>query len=341
MILVTGANGFLGRNLIDELHGRKYRIRAFVGPGNMEYNPDGKVSEILHGDILDSTAVQQAAEGCDTVIHTAAITTIWPRRNAAQRKINIDGTANVLEAARKAKVKKMVYVGSATSFGCGSKEDPGDETREYALGSYGLDYFDSKYEAQKRVLEAACKGDVPAVVVNPTFMFGPYDSKPGSGTLILGIYHQKIPGGGTGGRNYTSVKDVAVGIANALEKGNPGECYILGNENLSYSELYAKISAVTGKPAAKRTVPAWLGKTAGLAGSIYGRVFNVTPALTYVLVKLALSEHYYTARRAVEALEIPQTPIETAIEEALGWFRDNGYLDLKFLKEKIQKRGSM
>jgi dihydroflavonol-4-reductase len=341
MILVTGANGFLGRNVIDELHGRKHRIRAFVGPGNMAFNMDGKVAEILHGDILDAAAVQQAAEGCDAVIHTAAVTTIWPRRNAVQRKINIDGTANVVEAARKVKIKRMVYVGSATSFGCGSKEDPGDETREYCLSSYGLDYFDSKYEAQKLVLQAARKGDVPAVVVNPTYMFGPYDSKPGSGTLILGIYHQKLPGGFTGGRNYASAKDVAVGIANALEKGEEGECYILGNENLSYSELYAKISEVTGKPVTKRSWPAWLGKTVGLAGSIYGRVFHVMPALTYVLVKLALSEHYYTARRAVEALEIPQRPIETAIEEALGWFRDNGYLDLKFLKEKVQKRGSM
>jgi dihydroflavonol-4-reductase len=341
MILVTGANGFLGRNVIDELHGRGYRIRAFVGPDGIPCNMDGKVAEILQGDILDGTAVHQAAEGCDAVIHAAAVTTIWPRRNALQRKINIGGTANVLEAVRKAKVGRMVYVGSATSFGCGSKEDPGDETREYTLGSFGLDYFDSKYEAQTRVLQAAGRGDVPAVVVNPTYMFGPYDSKPGSGTLILGIYHQKLPGGGTGGRNYASVKDVAVGIVNALEKGNAGECYILGNENLSYSELYAKISAVTGKPAARLTIPVWLGKTAGLAGSIYGRVFNVLPALTYVLVQLGLSEHYYTARKAVRVLEMPQTPIETAIDEALGWFRDNGYLELEFLKEKIQKRGSM
>lgn len=337
MILVTGANGFLGRNLIDVLYGRKYRIRAFVGPGNMEHNLDGKVAEILHGDILDSAAVQQAAEGCDTVIHTAAITSIWPRRSGIQRLINISGTANIVQAARKVKVDKMVYVGSATSFGFGPKEDPGDETREYLCGSYGLDYFDSKYEAQKIVLQAAKKGDVPAVVVNPTYMFGPYDSKPGSGTLILGIYHQKLPGGGTGGRNYASVKDVAVGIANALEKGTVGECYILGNENLSYSELYAKISEVTGKPASKTTWPAWLGKAAGLAGSIYGRVFNVMPALTLVLVKLALSEHYYTARRAVEALEMPQTPIETAIDDAFRWFRDNGYLDLQFLKKRVQR----
>jgi dihydroflavonol-4-reductase len=340
MILVTGANGFLGRNLIDELYKRKHKIRAFVGPGNTEHFLEGKVAQILHGDILDAACMQDAARGCEAIIHAAAITSIWPPRNQLQRRINIAGTANILEAAKTAGVKRVVYVGSATSFGYGTKDNPGDENSEYRGADYGLDYFDSKYEAQKLVLQAAKRGDVPAVVVNPTYMFGPYDAKPGSGTLILGIYHQKLPGGGTGGRNYASVKDVVVGLANALEKGSIGECYILGNENLNYAELYEKISGVIGKPASKRTWPVWLGKFVGLAGSIYGRVFNVMPALTLILVKLALSEHYYSPRKAVEALEMPQTPIETAIDEAMEWFRDNGYLDLQFLKERVQRRRS-
>ena len=253
MILLTGANGFLGSNLIDELNSRKYRIRAFVGPGNTEINLDGKVAP---------------RGGTSDAIHAAAETSIWPPRNELQRRININGTANIMEAARQAGVRRVVYVGSATSFGYGTKELPGDESREYKGGSYKLDYFDSKYEAQSLVLQAVQRGDVPAVVVNPTFMFGPYDAKPGSGTLILGTYHHKIPGGGTGGRNYVSVKDVAVGITNALETGTIGECYILGNENLSYSELFEKISGVIGKPASKVTYPLWLGKIAGLAGSI-------------------------------------------------------------------------
>ena len=340
MILVTGANGFLGSNLIDELNGRKYRIRAFVGPGNIEINFDGKVAEIYSGNILNKDVLLEAAEGCDAIIHAAAVTSIWPPRNDLQRRINVNGTANVLEAARKARVRRVVYVGSAASFGFGTKELPGDETQAYRGGIYKLDYFDSKYEAQSLVLQSAQNGDVPAVVVNPTYMFGPYDAKPGSGTLILGTYHQKIPAGGTGGRNYVSVKDVAVGITNALETGTVGECYILGNENLSFSELFEKISSVIGKPASKVTYPAWLGKIAGLAGSIYGRMFKVMPALTLVLVKMALAEHYYTARKAVQALQLPQTPVEVAIDEAFKWFRDNGYLDIEVLRSKVQRKRS-
>jgi len=340
MILVTGANGFLGSNLIDELSSRKYRIKAFVGPGNTEIILDGRVAEIFHGNILNKDALHEAAKSCDLIIHAAAVTSIWPPRNELQRRININGTANIVEAARQAGVRRMVYVGSATSFGYGSKELPGDETREYKGGSYKLDYFDSKYEAQSLVLQAVQRGDVPAVVVNPTYMFGPYDAKPGSGTLILGTYHHKIPGGGTGGRNYISVKDVAVGITNALEMGTIGECYILGNENLSYSELFEKISGVIGKPASKVTYPLWLGKIAGLAGSVYGRMFKVMPVLTLVLVKMAIAEHYYTTRKAVQALQLPQTPVEAAIDEAFNWFRDNGYLDIKVLRDKVQKRRS-
>jgi dihydroflavonol-4-reductase len=340
MILVTGANGFLGSNLIDELSSRKYRIRAFVGPGNTEINLDGKVAEVCHGNILDNDGLHEAAKGCDAIIHAAAITSIWPPRNELQRQININGTANIMEAAKQARVRRVVYVGSATSFGYGSKELPGDETQAYKGGIYKLDYLDSKYEAQSLVLQAVQRGDVPAVVVNPTYMFGPYDAKPGSGTLILGTYHQKIPGGGTGGRNYVSVKDVAVGITNALEIGTIGECYILGNKNLSYSELFEQISNVIGKPASKVTFPVWLGKIAGLAGSIYGRVFKVMPALTLVLVKLAISEHYYTARKAIQALQLPQTPVEVAIDDAFKWFRDNGYLDIKVLRDKVQRKRS-
>ena len=340
MILVTGANGFLGSNLIDELSGRKHRIRALAGPGNIRHNLHGKVAEIVHGDILDPKMVRDAVAGCEAVIHTAAVTSIWPPRDERQRRINIQGTANIIEAARDTGVKRLVYVGSATSFGYGSKENPGDERRQYAGGRYGLDYFDSKFEAQKIVLQAVHRGDVPAVVVNPTYMFGPYDTKPSSGTLIIGAYHQKIPAGATGGRNYISVKDVSVGIANALEKGRVGECYILGNENLCYTELFEKISSVIGKPATIVTYPTWLGFVVGLAGSVYGRMFNVMPPLTLVLVKLALSEHYYTAGKAVQKLQIPQTPIETAIDEAFRWFRAHGYLDIDFLRNRVQRRRS-
>jgi dihydroflavonol-4-reductase len=338
MLLLTGANGFLGRNLIEELNRRNYQIRAFVGPGENLYDFYDKVAEVRRGDILDREVLQEAARGCWGIIHAAGHTSIWPPRNALQRLINIEGTANMIEAARKAGVKRVVHVSSAIAFGYGSKERPGDETREYRAGCYGLDYFDSKHEAQLLVLQAAARGDLPAVIVNPTYMFGPYDAKPSSGALILAVYHQQLPAGGTGGRNYASVKDVAVGIVNALEMGSIGECYILGNQNLCYKELFEKISEVTGKPASKTTCPIWLGKIVGLGGSIYGRVFSVVPPLSLAMVKLAISEHYYTAKKAVESIGLPQTPIETAIEEALRWFRDSGYLDLEFLRTRLLHR---
>ena len=117
MLLLTGANGFLGRNLIEELNRRNYQIRAFVGPGENLYDFYDKVAEVRRGDILDRELLQEAARGCCGIIHAAGHTSIWPPRNALQRLINIEGTANMIEAARKAGVKRVVHVSSAIAFG--------------------------------------------------------------------------------------------------------------------------------------------------------------------------------------------------------------------------------
>ncbi len=165
-------------------------------------------------------------------------------------------------------------------------------------------------------------------MVNPTLMFGPYDSKPGTGAMILAIYHQRVPGYAPGGRNYIHVRDVAEGISNALEGGSIGENYILGNENLSYRDVFARIARVVGVPAPRLALPAFVTKGYGLMSSVFGRIFNKTPILSYALARIACDEHYYTARKAVEILGLPRTPIDIAVLEAFQWFKQNGYLNV-------------
>ena len=155
--------------------------------------------------------------------------------------MNIEGTENVIQAIKDNNVKRLVYVGTANSFGNGSSlDDLGDETNEYTAHKYGLD-LDSKKKAQDLLLDAVKKDGLPAIIVNPTFMIGPYDSKPSSGTMVLAIYNGKVPGYTRGGKNYIAVKDTAVAIANGITMGRIGECYILGNENLSYKDAFEKI----------------------------------------------------------------------------------------------------
>ena len=148
---------------------------------------------------------------------------------------------------------------------------------------------------------------------------------------MLNKQSQPRPGCAAGGRNYIHVRDAAVGIVNAYEKGRVGECYILGNRNLSYRELFDMIADETGGKTPKFNYPRPLVKIYGLFGSVFGRITKKKNVVSFTLAKIACDEHYYTAEKAVKELGLPQTPIETAIRDAFLWFEQNGYLDRSFI----------
>jgi dihydroflavonol-4-reductase len=324
-ILVTGADGMLGSNLVRELLERKYAVRAFLMPGSKAPTLQGLAIEITYGDLLQEQQLFAAASGCDVIIHTAANTNIWPNRSDIVRKVNIEGTRNVINAALSAKVTRMIYVGTANSFGFGSKENPGDEQQPYCSDKYGLDYMDSKYEAQQLVLDAVKTRGLPALIINPTFMWGPFDSKPGAGAMILAIYQGKVPAFAPGGRNYIYVKDVAVAIANAVEKGTKGHCYIAGNENLNYKEVFAKIAKVVGVKAPAVRIPAFVTKAYGWVGTAVANIVGTAPTVSYAMAQISCDEHYFSGQKAVQELGMPQTDIEVGIRECFEWLKANGY----------------
>jgi dihydroflavonol-4-reductase len=236
-IFLTGGDGLLGSNLVRELLKKGHELKVLVQPGRQTITLDGLDIERIEGDLLDINSLTKAAEGAEAIYHVAASTSIWPSRNEIVNKVNIEGTQNIITLAKKLEVKKLVYVGTANSFSFGTKEKPGIEGTPYIASKYGLDYMDSKFKAHQ-LIDEAVKDGVPAVVVNPTFMLGPYDSMPSSGAMVLAVYKQDVPGFAPGGRNYICVKDAAIGIANALDKGRVGESYIIGNKNMSYKEAF-------------------------------------------------------------------------------------------------------
>jgi dihydroflavonol-4-reductase len=189
--------------------------------------------------------------------------------------------------------------------------------------------MDSKYNAQQFILKEVKENGLPAVIVNPTFMFGPYDSNPSSGAMIVALYNGKVPGYTKGGRNYVCVKDAAVAIANALTKGRIGECYILGNQNLSYKEAFGKIAATIDVKPPALPIPGVFAKLYGGIGSAIGKISGKTPAISYPLARIACDEHYFSPAKAVRELELPQTPIDKGIKECFEWLKENGYLDKK------------
>ncbi|MFP4509986.1 MAG: NAD-dependent epimerase/dehydratase family protein [Spirochaetaceae bacterium] len=326
-VLVTGPDGLLGSSIVRTLLEDGHEVRALVQPGRPSITLDGLAVERHGGDILDSASVADAVRTTDAVIHAAASTSIWPPRAARVREINIEGTRIVLDAAERRGLERFVYIGTANSFAPGSKADPGDERGPYHGSTYGLDYMDSKYEAQQLVLSRARAGRIDALTVNPTFMIGPYDSTPSSGMMLIRLYQGRIPGYTAGGKSWVHSRDVARAAANALTRGTVGESYIAGNENLSYREFFEKAASVMGVEAPRRAIPRGLSLAMGALGSAVASLSGKAPLISRQVARLGTEDHYYTSEKARSELLMPVTPIEDAILDSFTWLRKNGYLE--------------
>ena len=202
-VLVTGADGLLGSHIVRRLlQSGKYTVRAFMLPNSKADTLDDLSIERSFGNILQYEEVKHAMLGCDYVIHSAALTDAWPDRSSIIWKVNMEGTQHVAKAVMELGLARMVHIGSASSFDPGTREAPADETAPFTRHQYGLDYVDSKQAARLWVLEKARSGELPALIVHPTFMFGEYDSNPGPGEMLLALYHGKMPFLATRGKDF-------------------------------------------------------------------------------------------------------------------------------------------
>lgn len=325
-ILVTGADGMLGSSICRELLLQGYEVQAMVLKGSLLTVLDGLPLNRMEGDILDVATVREAMAGCDAVIHAAASTSVWPSRSAKVMQVNVDGTMNVMSVGTSLNIRRMVHIGTASSFCEGPREHPGDETCCFSGGKFGMDYIDSKYEAQKLLIEHHLKSAFPVIVVNPTYMIGPFDSGPSSGKMLIALAKNSLPGYSGGGKNFVCSKDVAVAAVNALRLGRLGECYIAGGENLEWGEFLRIACEVMGKKFALIRMPDFLIKGVALGGTLWSRIAGKAPKLSYPMARVAGVKQFYSPKKAVDELEMPQTPIRTGIEESVAWFRENGYM---------------
>ncbi|MEE4215252.1 MAG: NAD-dependent epimerase/dehydratase family protein [Bacteroidales bacterium] len=326
-IFITGADGILGNNLVRLLLEEDHKIKIFIETGRKARFLEELPVEKCYGSILNYEELKNEMQGYDIVIHAAAKTDTHPPRHESYWKVNVEGTRKVIDAVKETGAKRLIHVGTANSFGPGDESDPGDETKAYTAGKYGLDYMCSKKAAQDEVLKAVREEGLDAVIVNPTFMIGPYDSKPSSGTMILAVNKGKIPGYPSGGRNFVYVGDVAAAIAAAIEKGRRGECYIAGNENLAYREAFGKMALALGVKPPGMKMPRWLTLTYGRLMTGLSTVFPFTPPVNYPMALISTEKHYYSNEKAKRELGLQPTPVSEALEEAVKWFRNNGYIN--------------
>src|SRR5262245_1219143 len=247
--LVTGASGLVGGNLVRALvaHGR--RVRILIRPqSRTEHLADLADVEAVLADVTAPASLGRACAGGEHVYHCAALVSMWPRLEEAMWRVNVAGTDHVLAAARRAGVRRVVHCSSVDAIGLPESDAPSTEETPWNWDRLGFDnpYARTKYESQQRVL-AAARADVDAVVVNPTFMLGAYDTRPSSGRMILEVAAGKAVGYPAGGNNFVFVEDVAAAMITAAERGRRAECYILGGADLTYREIFTLIADVLGK----------------------------------------------------------------------------------------------
>jgi dihydroflavonol-4-reductase len=328
-VLVTGATGFIGGNLVRALLRKGYAVRALVRPESDRRNIAGLDIEVAAGDLTDPSSLPPALAGCDGLFHAAAVYTFWTPDPRRIYEANVTGTENILAAARRAGVKKVVYTSSESTLKIPANGAPGDEAELNDPDSLPGHYKRSKCLAEKRALEIFREGP-PIVVVNPTTPIGPYDVKPTpTGRIVVDFINGKMPGYVDTGLNIVDVEDVAMGHVLAMEKGRPGERYVLGNQNLTLREIFLILERLTGVKAPRLNIPMWSALAAAHADEFICGILHRKPGIPVAAVKAASKRRYFNCSKAIRELGMPQTPVEEAFEKAIRWFKENGYLRRK------------
>jgi dihydroflavonol-4-reductase len=328
-VLVTGATGFLGSAVARTLVQDGHTVRCLVRKGCDLSNLVGLPLDYAQGDVTDLDAVRQAVQGCDQVIHLAAIYAMWMKDFSLMYRVNVNGTYKVLTACRDAGVKKVVHVSSVAALGAhsGLGQPPANESVTFNLAHAGAPYFITKYQSEQVALDFAAKG-LPVTIVNPTVILGPNDRLPTpSGAMILNVLKGKLPGYIRGGMNLVDVRDCARGTVNALERGRVGEKYILGNRNVEMKEFFDLIVRVAGHGKSPRIkFPVFMAVQSAYAEELIAWLTGKSPVNTAAWVRVGSQYLWWDSAKAVKELGLPQRPAEESIADAIAWFRGKGLL---------------
>ncbi len=322
--LVTGADGLLGSNLTRELLQHGMTVRAFVHHASTSKSLDGLPIEQHRGDIRCSKEVLRACQDVDFVFHCAAITNLMANPTVVW-DVNLNGTRNVIEACLAQKVKRLLFVGTASSFAFGTSEKPGDESGSFPPEYRGFDYMESKAEAMRLVQKAVRERNLDAVILAPTFMLGAHDTGPSSGELIAQFIKRGLRFVSSGGRNFVHVQDVARALVAAMDAGTKGEAYLLAGENLSYHEFFSIVAEVANTPSPLGALPSIAIRGAGRLGSSFERVTGRVAPVNDSIAKAACLSVFYNPAKAIAELGMPQTPIREAVEASIQSLRAHGH----------------
>ena len=321
MWLVTGATGHVGNVLVRKLLKRGEKVRALILPGECRESIQGLNVEAVDGDVLNMDSLFQSMRGVHGVFHLAGVISIMPGPNPFVRKVNVDGTRNILRAAMESGVKKLIYTSSIHAI---RRVEDGviDENVPYDMNNpYGA-YDRSKAEATLDVLNAAHAG-LEAVVACPTGVIGPYDFR---GSMMGAVIHDAATAKPTlyvdGAYDFVDVRDVADGLISTAENGKRGESYILSGQKITVRYLLETVREITGKNFFQMKIPFDLAKFAAVFTPMYYRFANATPRFTPYSLEVLQSNSNISHAKATRELGYSPRSLYESIGDTVKWFLD-------------------
>jgi len=326
LTLVTGGSGFVGRAVVQELlaQGRAVRVLA--------RNPNhpalaGLPVEVALGDLRDPVSLGLALNGCTRLFHVAADYRLWVPRPEEMYAVNVEGTRQLLAAAQERGLKRVVYTSTVGTLGNPGDGTPGREDTPVSQKDMVGHYKRSKFIAEGVALEFAAAG-LPLVVVNPSTPIGPWDWRPTpTGQIIVDFLKGRLPAYLETGLNLIHVADVARGHLLAEAKGQVGEKYILGHENLSLSQILRLLAEISGRPAPRIKLPYWPVLALAHVDEFWANhISGKPPGVPLTAVRMARKFMYFDNTKAVKYLGLTLTPVRQALEEAMAWFRQHNYV---------------
>jgi dihydroflavonol-4-reductase len=325
-VVVTGASGLLGGNLAAELRAEGHEVIATRRAGTRVAHLEDLGLVWRDADLGSRDALTRAFEGAEAVFHCAAAVSIKREVTAEMTAVNVTGTANVIEAAIAAGVPRLVHTSSVVAVGLTTDGRPCDETATWNFEAQGmLDAYAITKRRAEDVVHAA-RDRLDAVIVNPTYMFGPRDARPSSGRLIVDVARRRVPGWTPGHNNFVDVRDVARGMIAAWRRGRRGERYILAGHDMSYRDVMREIARVAGVAPPRLGVPRPLAWALGQWGDLVERRGG-EPLVNSVQLRYAFSDRFrFRSEKAATELGYQVSPLEPAIRDAIAWFRANRML---------------
>jgi dihydroflavonol-4-reductase len=326
--LVTGASGFVGSHVARQLVAAGDAVRVLVRRTSRLEFLDNLPVERAEGDLRDAGSIARAMKGVRRVFHVAADYRLWARDPEEIYDSNVGGTRRLLEAAVREGVSRIVYTSTVATIAVshGAHDALPDESTAATVDQMIGHYKRSKFLAEAEAKKAAAEG-VPVVIVNPTTPVGPGDWKPTpTGRIIVDFLSGKMPAYVDTGLNLVAVEDVAAGHLLAAERGRAGERYLLGARNMTLKQILEALATITGRPAPRVRLPHAVALAAGYADEWFSRLVGRDPRIPVEGVKMSRHRMFVATGKAERELGFAPGPVEAALERAVRWYQEHGYV---------------